>query len=486
MTRITLLPAFLVFSFFSCSRQNSNSSASSLDRQPGNLTVQTKPDQKNKGDFTYSHRTKDPLHPFFDPSQNDEACAMMQSLKQVPQLLFINNNADTIITGEKGTKILIPAHAFQMEDGTPANGDVRVQLKECYSYSDMLAEGLSTHTDTSTLQSAGMINVEVYKNNEPLQLREGKELPILFNNKETNDDYHLYYGKMREDADITWSLDSLGDRPAPVIVAKSGRFARVSDDFFANNYCFDKETMMNLLDKEWTCSASFDVHGDVNGRTFFEERSSEVRRAADKFGEIISSLKHFVSPTLFPQNRVMFNFSCLSKQKYMEMLLKSEVSNATYKFILENLSSKRGFFARALGWFNCDADPRMKVVYAPIINALTWADNKQKQVRQKVGLTHILNVKVNAAGYEVGDIRIAFKQMKVIIPGVVKDDRCSFEGIPDGKEVYVIATLYKGRKIFMAIQKVKVSENNTLVSLRYKPYPDVQSIQDAFNGLDKL
>src|ERR1051325_7343937 len=161
MTRITLLPAFLVFSFFSCSRQNSNSSASSLDRQPGNLTVQTKPDQKNKGDFTYSHRTKDPLLPFFDPSQNDEACAMMQSLKQVPQLLFINNNADTIITGEKGTKILIPAHAFQMEDGTPANGDVRVQLKECYSYSDMLAEGLSTHTDASTLQSAGMINVEV-------------------------------------------------------------------------------------------------------------------------------------------------------------------------------------------------------------------------------------------------------------------------------------------------------------------------------------
>ena len=485
MTRIPLLSAILVFSFISCNRQDTRSSASAPGKRATNNSIaRTKGD--NTGDFTYSPRTTGPFVPSFDPSQNDEACVLMQSLKQRPQLISINNNADTIITGEQGTRILVPANAFQLEDGTEVSGDVRVQLKECYSYSDMLAEGLSTHTDTSTLQSAGMINVEVYKGNEPLQLREGKELGIRFNNNETSDNYKLYYGKSTQDGDINWNLDSLGDRPAPIIISKSGRFARVSDDFFAGNYCLDKETMMNLLDKEWTCSASFDVHGDINGRTYFSESDVQVKRAMDKFTDIISSLKHFVAPTLFPQNRVEFNFSCLSRQKYLEMLARTEVESESFKFILENISTRQGFFARALGWFNCDASPVFKVISTPLVNALSWADKRQEENKKKRMLVRHLAVQLNAAGYEVGSVRIAFTDMKTVIPGVVKDDRCSFDGIPEGKEVCVIATLYKNGKIFMAMQKVKVSEDDAFVSLRYKPYTDAQSVRDAFSGLDKL
>lgn len=83
----------------------------------------------------------------------------------------------TIIEGEKGTVLQIPANCFVDEKGNVVTGEISFLLQEAYSYGDMLFQNLSTVSNGELLETGGMLFIEAKDTTgNVLEIREGAEI----------------------------------------------------------------------------------------------------------------------------------------------------------------------------------------------------------------------------------------------------------------------------------------------------------------------
>lgn len=84
-----------------------------------------------------------------------------------------------IIKGKKGTRISIPANSLVRPDGRPAKGPVQVELREAYTFGDMLAQNLGTTSGKELLQTGGMFFIEAKDaDGQILDLAKGQKAEI--------------------------------------------------------------------------------------------------------------------------------------------------------------------------------------------------------------------------------------------------------------------------------------------------------------------
>src|SRR5262245_57035103 len=88
--------------------------------------------------------------------------------------ISIDNTKDTVIIGSKGTTLFFPKEAFAFSDGTSPKGKISIQLKECFSFPEMIRENLTTMAGNQILETRGMIYVAAFSDNKELQIKNGK------------------------------------------------------------------------------------------------------------------------------------------------------------------------------------------------------------------------------------------------------------------------------------------------------------------------
>jgi hypothetical protein len=89
------------------------------------------------------------------------------NLSPLTNTFDVNPKEEIVIKGNKGTAIYIPSDAFQFADGATPTESVKIELKECYSLSDMIAENLSTiAADGRILQSCANAHKEIQVKNK--------------------------------------------------------------------------------------------------------------------------------------------------------------------------------------------------------------------------------------------------------------------------------------------------------------------------------
>jgi hypothetical protein len=95
------------------------------------------------------------------------------------QAFAANNEDETTIYGNEGTVVNIPAGAFVNQKGE-AVVNINIELKEAYSFGDMLKHNLGTTSGNEILQTGGMIYIDVKDANtgESLNLKQGQEIEI--------------------------------------------------------------------------------------------------------------------------------------------------------------------------------------------------------------------------------------------------------------------------------------------------------------------
>lgn len=116
------------------------------------------------------------------------------------QVFFHNNESEITVFGDKGSIIDIPAMAFQTADGREVL-DVKITLKEAYSFGDMVSHNLSTVSDGKLIETGGMIFIAAVdaKTGEQLQLKDKKEIDIAMpSQKELPSDMQLFAGDNRK------------------------------------------------------------------------------------------------------------------------------------------------------------------------------------------------------------------------------------------------------------------------------------------------
>ncbi|WP_170110438.1 OmpA family protein [Flavilitoribacter nigricans] len=110
------------------------------------------------------------------------------------QFFSFASDQSVAITGADGTTVWIPSDIFVHADGRTAHGDIQLEMREAYTYADMIAQSLSTHSGDRILETGGMVYLEARLGEEQLQLREGGELVISMPTESTLPDMQLFTG----------------------------------------------------------------------------------------------------------------------------------------------------------------------------------------------------------------------------------------------------------------------------------------------------
>lgn len=120
-------------------------------------------------------------------------------------VFHVKNDEPFSIVGSKGTVMSFPAHTFNV----PSGEQVVLKIREAYKWSDIIAANLGTQAGENLLVTAGMVQIEAFYNDKPIEA--DKDYMLLMPSKTAREnDMQLFVGS-REDngsSSMNWSLPS--------------------------------------------------------------------------------------------------------------------------------------------------------------------------------------------------------------------------------------------------------------------------------------
>jgi hypothetical protein len=150
-------------------------------------------------------------------SENKERFKKPSEILQVNSQYFnVSTKIDTVIVGKKGTRVNVFSESFDALDDS-----IRIELKEYYSFPDMVIGGLNSVSNGRILETDGMIYLDaVSLSGKSLGSKLNKQwvvqLPL------TNQEMKLFYGKYRGE-ELNWEIsdESPKNETVPTLVADS-------------------------------------------------------------------------------------------------------------------------------------------------------------------------------------------------------------------------------------------------------------------------
>jgi len=107
----------------------------------------------------------------------------------------VNNQKGDKIEHPSGTIIEIPKNAFEI-NGKPVEGEVEIKYKEYKDQVDILLSGIPMHYDSANtdyvLESAGMVQINGYQDDIPVDIANGKSIKISFPTDDDSQRFNLY------------------------------------------------------------------------------------------------------------------------------------------------------------------------------------------------------------------------------------------------------------------------------------------------------
>ena len=122
------------------------------------------------------------------------------------QFFLIDPTKDTIIEGNRGTIVRIPANAFVKKSSKIVDDAVKFELVEYLNKSEFIFASLSTHTNKGDLlESGGTILLNAYFGNEVLSLAKGKSIQFEVPTKSLKEDMELFSGARDVHGIMKWN-----------------------------------------------------------------------------------------------------------------------------------------------------------------------------------------------------------------------------------------------------------------------------------------
>ena len=164
------------------------------------------------------------------------------------QRFVINNAIDTIIETDDGVVFAIPAHAFYSR-----SGKVQLEIKTAIRPYDIMRQGLSTESNGSLLQTAGMFYINGYENGEPVGLVKNIDVSVPAN--KINPAMKVFDGVMDSSGRINWI------NPKP-IEKKMRTYDITTLDFYPPNYIpVVKALQKDYANRKYTDSLYYSFSG---------------------------------------------------------------------------------------------------------------------------------------------------------------------------------------------------------------------------------
>ena len=146
----------------------------------------------------------------------------------------LDGSAGGVYEYESGSKVTVPANAFVDESGTLVTGEVELKYREFHDAVDFFLGGIPMDYDSASIKhqliSAGMIEVQAYKNGILVELSEDKELDIeLVSTTDYHPDYKFNVYKLNVD-NRNWMYKGI-DNIEPIL---TGELKAKMDEYLNN------------------------------------------------------------------------------------------------------------------------------------------------------------------------------------------------------------------------------------------------------------
>lgn len=153
------------------------------------------------------------------------------------QKSFVNFELDAekgdTIRHISGSTIIVPASAFVDRAGNPVNGKVDIQYREFDDPIDMFLAGIPQKTDNQHLQTAGVMQIQGFKNGEPIYINKDRKLQMELKSTVSVD---LPLEELKVYAYTAGEKDWKYKTPDKVqILDKIGKLENPTDTSFGNN-----------------------------------------------------------------------------------------------------------------------------------------------------------------------------------------------------------------------------------------------------------
>ncbi|MBR9859783.1 OmpA family protein [bacterium] len=126
---------------------------------------------------------------------------LFKELANPLQRFCIKPNRDTVITGQQGTVLHIKAGTFK------ANKCVNIELKEAYTFSDMLLENLNTTSNGQLLSTQGMVYLNAMVDGDTVKPK--KEITIMMPSDGVDPDAKIFDGERDPHSDVmNWTVNN--------------------------------------------------------------------------------------------------------------------------------------------------------------------------------------------------------------------------------------------------------------------------------------
>jgi len=222
----------------------------------------------------------------FSCTMNNDAVSMLNTENLESLIVKVGPETDTMIVTPKGAKIKISKGTFNVQN--------ELEIKEAYTIKDMLLAGLVTETDSTLLQSGGMVYINTL-NGEPLKLN--KSIGITIPSEYMEENMKLFKGNF-SDNNIKW------ESPVPIdTVPKLANILSGKNSFVKCASChqvFKDATGPSLLgiEKRGPWSDRNKLLGFINNPSKFVVTDSYSQDLKKKFGSVMPGYPDFTMTDL--------------------------------------------------------------------------------------------------------------------------------------------------------------------------------------------
>jgi hypothetical protein len=417
---------------------------------------------------------------------------VMTNLAPTAEEFQINPAEESLLTGKKGTTVYIPPDAFQFADGTAPTTPVKIELKECYSLTDMIAENLGTMSGPRILETGGMIYFNATSDGKQLSVKDGKAFVVAFPKNNQTKEMDLFYNFTSGDTLTTWVPDyemyqiEQAQKAGPSTLEGDSSAYEIqypidmTDDLFdyrlyvsqssstytgeayfnlplkgrsgtLSNFIEDPAVVPDSISKtfyknNWRirCTFKIDRGGKiVNLKTEPDENTKATPYALNFIKQHLKNAPAFDLPSQskdsyddLEQSVVVMGYRTLNEDRFKKRF-REQYSQYTEKAIQKMDRNALEFYTMSvteMGWINCDR---------------FWDLAAAEKTNFIVNTSLITDTK----------ILIVFKDIKSIINPTRQKENAIFEGLPLGKQIKVIGISYENGKPTMAVAETTVDKD---------------------------
>ncbi len=418
---------------------------------------------------------------------------VLTNLAPITKTFEINPTEESMLTGDKGTAIYIPKNAFQFADGTTPVGKVNIELKECYSLTDMIAENMNTSSGQRILETGGMIYFNATTEGKQLSVKDGKAFVIGFPKDGGTKEMGLFYDVAINDTSSTWVPDykmyeaeALQNNQADTTSSDMVEGANVeypiemTDDLYdytlsallwtstfwdlmlvgENRNILDfirdpanvnGEMARELYDNGW--NVYYEIKIDKNGNMtdfqidphpyHLDDKPANSEQACKTVLNLLKSAPAFDLSTSKDGIRQDWDYSlgvggnrAINWDRF-KAKFRGQFSAYKDKAVQQMDSTALDYYmfsATKMGWINCDR---------------FWDIDEEEKIDFFVTTQTPKNIKV----------QIIFKDINSIMTGTNKEGRIVFNNVPLGRQIKVIGISYTNGKPTMGVAQTTIDKD---------------------------